>query len=71
MLLRSSDIARATATPERTVRHRLMRWHAQGGPVTRVARPAGGWQYSVSLEDYARRVGLDVDLVRATLAEAA
>lgn len=71
MVLRSSDIARATATPERTVRHRLQRWHEQGGPVTRIARPSGGWQYAVALEDYARRVGLDVDVFRASLAEAA
>lgn len=70
MTLTSATIARLTGDPDRTVRHRLMRWHAQGGPVARVARPGGGWQYSVALEDYARRVGRDADELRAALAGA-
>lgn len=66
--LTSAHIARLTGDPERTVRHRLMRWHEQGGPVARVARPGGGWRYSVTLEDYAARVARDPDELRVELA---
>ena len=65
--LSADDIARLTDAPLRTVQYRLMRWHDRGGPVARVARPGGGWRYSVSLEDYAARVGRDPDEVRAEL----
>lgn len=64
-MLDSDDIARLTATPARTVRWRLARWHDKGGPVLRVARKGGGWRYSVRAEDYAERVGLDVGDVLA------
>lgn len=64
-MLDSDDIARLTATPARTVRWRLARWHEQGGPVSRVARRGGGWRYSVRAEDYAARLGLSVDDVLA------
>ena len=68
-----SDIARATATPLRTVQHRLSRWHGAGGPVERVPRPdrVGGWQWSVSLSAYCARVGLDPALVLAALEQPA
>lgn len=69
MTLTSATIARLTGDPDRTVRYRLQRWHERGGPVTRTARPGGGWQYCVALEDYAARVGREVDELRAELAE--
>lgn len=64
-MLTSDDIAKLTATPLRTVRWRLARWHDAGGPVQRVARKGGGWRYSVSVEAYAARLGLRVDDARA------
>lgn len=67
MTLTSATIARLTGDPDRTVRYRLAAWRERGGPVARVARPGGGWQYSVALEDYARRVGRDADELRAAL----
>lgn len=64
-VLDSDDIARLTATPARTVRWRLARWHDAGGPVQRVSRKGGGWRYLVAVEAYAARLGLRADDVRA------
>lgn len=67
----SANIARLTGHPARTVRYRLQRWHERGdGAVEREARPGGGWQYSVALDAYARRVARDPDELRAALAAA-
>lgn len=71
MTLTSDDIARVTATPERTVRYRLAKWRAEGGPVTKVARPCGGLAWAAPLDAYCARVGLDAATVRAALAELA
>lgn len=71
-MLDSDDIARLTATPARTVRWRLARWHDLGdGAVERVARPRGGWRYRVSLAAYAARLGVDAADLVAQVAEAA
>lgn len=71
MILSTEHIVRVSGSPLRTVQDRLKKWHARGGPVTRVARPGGGWQYSVALDAYAARVARDPDELRAALAEAA
>lgn len=67
MILSAEDIARASGTPLRTVQWRLKRRHERGAPVRRTARPGGGWQYAVALEDYARMVARDPDELRAEL----
>lgn len=64
MLLTAEDIARLTDTPVRTVRERLSAWHRHGGPVVRAHRGGRGQPpWAVRAEDYAQRVGIDVDLL--------
>lgn len=65
-------IVRATGAKERTVRDRFARWRREGGPVERL-RTGGRGQppWSVPLDAYCAHVGLDAELVRAAIDEAA
>lgn len=65
-VLTAEDIARVTGSPLRTVRARLARWRRAGGPVVDVrhggrGRPA----MAVRAEDYARRIGVDLETLAA------
>jgi len=68
LMVTAESIARSSGTPLRTVQYRLKQWHKRGGPVERSPRACGGWEYRVRLEDYAARVGLDLDVVRERMA---
>jgi len=66
VLLTTDDIARLTGTPVRTVRDRLARWRRAGAPVIRAPRGGRGQPpWAMRVEDYAARVGLDVETLTA------
>lgn len=66
VLLTTDDIARLTGTPARTVRERLARWRREGAPVVRAPRGGRGQPpWAMRAEDYARRIGVDLETLAA------
>jgi len=71
MMLTAEDIARVTGAPLRTARDRLARWAARpGSDVTKLPRSGPGRRpWSISLDAYCARVGLDPADVLEALGE--
>ena len=64
VIITAEDIAQRTGTPLRTVQDRFARARRNGAPVVRVPRGGRGRPaWGMLAEDYARRVGVDVDML--------
>jgi len=66
MLLTAEDIAARTRTPLRTVQERFARARREGAPVVRAPRGGRGQPpWAMRAEDYARRIGVDLETLAA------
>ena len=65
VILTTDDIARLPGAPVRTVRDRLARWRREGARVVRVPHGGRGQPpWGMHAEDYARRIGVDLETLR-------